>query len=70
MVQTQVIVAGMQGVILDLNHLAVWGAIDRFGKRLGIVDPEMAFQLILHISRFFRNKEEEERRMNSMGGKE
>ena len=51
-VRGQLIIGGM-GDAIDINHLAVWADIDRFG----VEDPRSCFRKILILFRHFREKE-------------
>lgn len=46
LVQGQRIVAGMTGITIDINHLAVWEILDRYG----IEDKITCFEKILVIA--------------------
>lgn len=55
-VRNQVIVGGM-GSVIDINHLAVWEDIDRFGAE----GPVNCFKKILILFNHFREKDSDGR---------
>lgn len=65
LVRTQLIVAGM-GDPIAINHTALWEALDRFGKRYGVVDKEECF---LKINYAFSVLSSEKRWQNHLGQK-
>lgn len=56
MVKDQVLVSGMSGEIIGLNHLAVWEAIDRFGVEDGNTVFQRVNMLADHIYAIEREK--------------
>lgn len=46
-VQGQRIIAGMTGVTVDINHVAVWQAIDRYN----VESPVICFEKVLKIAK-------------------
>ena len=48
-VQNQVLVGGM-GTVIDINQLAVWEAIDRYG----VLKPIHCFESVCYLFDYFR----------------
>lgn len=55
LVQGQLITRGMSGEVIDINHLAIWEAIDRFADRFGIYSPLDVFTKIVKLFRDLRD---------------
>ena len=47
LVQGQRIIAGMNGITVDINHIAIWEIIDRYE----IDNPIICFEKVLRIAR-------------------
>jgi hypothetical protein len=54
--QGQMIRAGMEGVAVDINHVAVWEAIDRYQVRDGVD----CFEKVLVLNRHFMEHNREQ----------
>jgi len=63
--QGQVITAGMDGTVIDIDQMAVWKNIEQYG----VENPRRVFEKIVTVFRHFNKRSQEEARIaRSAGG--